>query len=226
MDKFDNGAPFSKAFNAAVLAMANRCFPTGFDVSDTLDVRSLDDLRAAIKANNGRMIVWAGASEDTIYGDAEVNYAARAWHDWCRLQNGFQFTLDGEQAAARVQMGHVRTLFGNNPVTRHWQWLIHCEAVEQARHLRDLGCFPERQRDFTRETLAKAGDTEGYTTGFIAMAGLGAWHDAAWLVGDSNAHAPWARTLDPYSLPPVVPEALDQTTERQQRRLEVGAWAL
>jgi len=191
--------PFSKAFNAAVLTLANRCFPTGYDLSDTLAPRNVDELRAAVMANNGRMVVWSGASDDNIYGDAEVNYAARAWHDWAHLRHGFQFTLDGEQAAARVQMAHIRTLYGNNPATRHWQWLIHCEAVEQARHVRDLGCFPARQRAFTQDMLALAGDTGGYSGGFIAMAGLGAWHNKPWLIGDDQSPT-WVRDLNPVTL--------------------------
>lgn len=223
--------PFSNAFNAAVVTMANRLFPTGFDVSETLDVTSLDGLRAAIKANGGRMVVWAGASEDTIYADAEVNYAYRAWHDWCHLTRGFQFTLHGEQAAARLQMDHVRSLYGNGPDQRYWQWLLHCEAVEQTKYFLKNGDFVQDQRDFTTAKLAEAGDLRSLTTGFLAMSGFGAWEGAAWTIGGRiDAHGFFSQPLDPFTAPPpapIVPAALDQVPpDAIRRRLEVQMYSV
>ncbi len=57
-------------FNAAVLAMARRLFPCGFEVAEDAP-QTYEDL-ARLDAGKP-MLVWSGGSEKTIYGDPEVN---------------------------------------------------------------------------------------------------------------------------------------------------------
>lgn len=148
--------PFSKSFDIATMHMASRLFPKGFDTSDTLDVNSLDDVRAAIAANHGRMIVWSGASDRTIYGDPSVNHAYRAWHDWCHLDTGGDFSVDGEQKAARRQMDQLSEVFGEGHEDfALWCFLLHCEGVEQAAYTHRTGNFVVYQREFTGRLLSR-----------------------------------------------------------------------
>lgn len=137
-------APFDRGFNAAVLHIASRLFPTGYDVADKAP-GSFDALKAHV-ARTGRMLVWSGASDDTIFADREVNWAFRAWHDWCHLSGGFDFTLAGETEAAKMQIEHVRALYGRRP---DWERIIWAEVVGQATYFRDQGKFPAEQRAFT-----------------------------------------------------------------------------
>ena len=62
------------------------------------------------------MIVWAGGSDLTIYGDREANYAFRAWHDWCYWRNNLDHSMAGEITACRMQCGHIVQLYGLLPV--------------------------------------------------------------------------------------------------------------
>src|SRR5438067_89761 len=78
--------PVDAALNRAVLRMAAIVCPGGYDVSSSAPssfrelVRHLDD--------GGRMTVYGGGSEGTIFADNEVNYAFRAWHDWTHYRHG------------------------------------------------------------------------------------------------------------------------------------------
>lgn len=89
------------------LAMAAQCWPMGYDVSNVAP-----DTYAALRRINiatGTVLVWNGASEDTIYSCPAVNYAARAWHDWCHLRGDYDFSMDGEAATCRMQVNMLST---------------------------------------------------------------------------------------------------------------------
>ena len=66
-------------FNAAVLTICNRILPAGYDVA-AVAPETYEELIAHLDAGR-RMLVYSGGAEQTIYGDPEVNYAFRAWHD-------------------------------------------------------------------------------------------------------------------------------------------------
>ena len=145
-------APLDRAFNVAVNHIASVLFPTGFDVADTAP-SSLSELQQHVAAT-GRMLVWDGASDATIFGDDETNFAFRAWHDWCHLFGGFTFDLAGETLAMQMQQRHIRTLYGNGAQTDRWCKLLEAEIVGQARYHAATGAFPADQVAFTRQYLA------------------------------------------------------------------------
>lgn len=203
---------FSRSFDAAVLAMANVYCPRGFDVSNDLDIQSIDGLREAVM-RNGRMIVWGGASDKTIYGSPEVNYAYRAWHDACHLQGNFPFTLDGEQAATRLQIRQLELNFGKE-LALTWGLLLHCEAVEQTVYYLNTGGFLDDQRAFT------VGFMQTITEGFPGLS----WRDirlacAGWDVwrGQRFTVTPFVKETPPFEaweIPQVeLPERRDYPTK-------------
>lgn len=98
-------------------------------------------------------IVWDGASQDTIFCDARVNHAFRAWHDDCHRAGQFAFDLAGEIATAELQKRQLRARFNSAP-----QWaqdLIEAEVVAQARFYEAHGFFPPDQGQFTKRLLTK-----------------------------------------------------------------------
>lgn len=95
----------------------------------------------------GRLVVWFGASEDTIYGNASVNWAFRAWHDSLHLKLGAPFTFEGEKLVALEQARLV-----DNPRLGD---IIMAEVVGQAEHLEKHGEFPANQRAFIEAYLKK-----------------------------------------------------------------------
>ena len=50
------------------------------------------------------MVVAREGADNTIFGAPEVNYAFRAWHDWCHWMGGFDFSLYGECATCNMQI--------------------------------------------------------------------------------------------------------------------------
>ncbi|MBZ0227979.1 MAG: hypothetical protein K8F58_05935 [Bauldia sp.] len=77
----DTIRPLDPALNAAILHIATRLFPCGFDIADNAP-GTYRQLKAHLDAGQ-RMVVYAGGCDHTIYADREINYAFRAWHDWC-----------------------------------------------------------------------------------------------------------------------------------------------
>ena len=63
-------------FNIAVLAISARLFPCGFDVAEDAP-RTYEQLLMQLDTHK-RMVVYGGGSDQTIYGDREVNHAFRA----------------------------------------------------------------------------------------------------------------------------------------------------
>ncbi len=139
-------------FNAAVLAMAHRLFPCGFQAAEDAP-QSYEELVARLDAGKP-MLVWSGGSEKTIYGDPEVNYAFRAWHDWCHWRGRHDFSFEGEFAAYRMQAEHLVTVYGDCPRTRRWQRILYAEIIGQREFFDVLGYFPYDQRAFVEFHLA------------------------------------------------------------------------
>lgn len=80
--------------------------------------------------------VRAGASNATIYGCREVNYAFRAWHDWCHWRGGHDLSIEGELAACHMQEHHLLELYGDTEQTRKWRTLLRAEIVGHAEYYR------------------------------------------------------------------------------------------
>ncbi len=145
--------PFNRRFNAAVVRIAGELFPTGYDVGANAP-DSLESLTAHINAKK-RMIVWNGASETSIFADSEINYAFRAWHDWCHWKGQFPFNEAGEREVFNMQSDHIRLFFGDTPESREFIKLLHIEVIAQGDHFRATGEFPHDQMAFTRNYLEK-----------------------------------------------------------------------
>ena len=139
-------------FNVAVLAIAARLFPCGFDVAEDAP-RTYEQLLMHLDTHK-RMVVYGGGSEKTIYGDREVNLAFRAWHDWCHWRGGFDFSLDGDRGACAMQEQHLVSLYGDCEKTDAWRRIVRVEIIGQRDYFRRSGRFPVDQRAFVENLLA------------------------------------------------------------------------
>ena len=143
--------PLDIMFNACVQTICKRVWPQWFDVSqDAPD--TLEKLQAEY-AERGRITVWEGASDKTIFGDPQINHMFRAWHDWCHLMGRCDFSIEGEQAAACMQMEHVKTLFGDGDTGQHFCRIIEAEVIGQALYEQLHSSFPEDQMQFVKAYL-------------------------------------------------------------------------
>lgn len=143
--------PLDIQFNVAVLHIASRLFPCGFEVSDDAP-QTYEELKRLINMT-GRMAVYAGASETTIYEDREVNFSFRAWHDWCHWRGAHDFSPEGERAVFDMQCTHLLDLFGGSEPTRRWQRILYAEIIGQQAYFDHHGVFPIDQRGFVESFL-------------------------------------------------------------------------
>lgn len=85
------------------------------------------------------LVVWAGASEGTIYGAPDLNHAFRAWHDSIHIRFNLPFNLDGEREAALIQAQSLGDIPGR---------IILAEVYGQALYAAKHGAFPTDQAAF------------------------------------------------------------------------------
>jgi hypothetical protein len=95
--------------------------------------------------SGSKILVYSGASALTIYDDKEVNFAFRAWHDWCHWQGKHPFTVEGESEACDMQCRQVYDLFGFNAQTIRWSHILKAEVLGQALYRERFGRFPTNQ---------------------------------------------------------------------------------
>ena len=144
--------PLDVELNAAILTIAARLFPCGYliseDAPDTYD-------KLVVHLDCGKpLVVFAGGSEQTIYGDREVNYAFRAWHDWCHWRGGHPFNREGEQAVYAMQCQHLVQLYDYSLRTRRWFDILYAEIIGQQLYFEQHRQFPADQRAFVERFLA------------------------------------------------------------------------
>lgn len=94
------------------------------------------------------LVVWSGASDNTIFGDARVNWAFRALHDALHLKTGIGFDPLMEVELGRIQASKYTGLLAD---------LVYCEVAEQAKHYLTTGVFVQDQVAFTLNYLKGIG---------------------------------------------------------------------
>ena len=131
-------------FERAVNAMASELLPEGFDSSDSAP-ETFEALQAHYDAT-GRILVWNGASDKTIFATPESNLAFRAWHDFTHLKHHTNFTLAGEAQTCDAQIDAMIETLGR------WTWILapilQAEIVGQALYEAKHGKFPVNQKAF------------------------------------------------------------------------------
>ena len=142
--------PLDIGLNVGIIHIASKLFPCGFDVSDSAP-STFEELCAHLDAGN-RMLAFAGGSDRTIYADREVDWAFRAWHDWCHWRGRHNFTPVGERAVCDLQTTHLRILFGSCAAEK-WGGIIRVEVIGQGQYFHYHKRFPDDQRGFVEAYL-------------------------------------------------------------------------
>lgn len=143
--------PMFPDFNALVMRAAF-VIPGGYEAHADAPHTLIDCLRAY--RQHGKVIVWSGASERTIYGDPAVNHAFRAWHDYQHIVQRAEFDDHGERLVYHAQRLDVLALAPNPAVAAQCCRVLHCEVIGQLDHMARFGRFPTDQRRFASEYLA------------------------------------------------------------------------
>lgn len=92
------------------------------------------------------LVVWAGASDNTIFGSASVNWAFRALHDQLHRKSGLSFSIDHEVELGRIQASKFDGILAD---------IVYLEVAGQALFYKQNGIFVPNQVAWTLEQLRK-----------------------------------------------------------------------
>lgn len=100
----------------------------------------------------GKIYIWTGASDRTIFGEPTVNHYFRAWHDYIHITNNLGYDFVGESIVCEIQksMLPIDWVLERN--------LVHAEIIGQAQYFMLNGEFLNDQRKFTRRYLVTPHD--------------------------------------------------------------------
>lgn len=145
--------PLDHGLNVAVLHIARKLLPAGFDVSGDAP----DTYEAIVRQfeSGKRYVVYAGGSENTIFGDPEVNYHFRAWHDWCHWKGSFDFSFQGEYGVFGMQCEHLMAVYGSGEKTEKWKRILFADIIGQKLYFQRHQRFPVDQMGFVLQFLEK-----------------------------------------------------------------------
>lgn len=144
-------SPLSVPFNVAVLHIASKVLPCGYDVSP-IAPQDFDSLVAHYEAT-GRVLVWNGASDKTIFAYPEVNFAFRAWHDSKHIVGGFPFDRAGELAALEMQILDIRAIYDGATADLFCD-ILTAEIMGQFSYKERHGGFPVDQIGFAKAWIS------------------------------------------------------------------------
>ena len=146
--------PLYFPFDLAVLQIAKKLMPSGFDLTaNDNTVNSLAKITEIYK-QTGRVKVWQGASDDTIFCHTKVNFAFRAWRDYVHIINQYSFTQEGELATCKEQQRHV-SFHCSQEQACIINRLLYIEVVEQVKEYYKTGAHVIDQRQFTLDKLKR-----------------------------------------------------------------------
>jgi hypothetical protein len=140
-----------QCLNATVIKCAAKLNPEGYDTRE--DAPSSFEALCEYKRRYGRICVWTGASDHTIFGYKDINWAFRAWHDAHHWLGQHPFTREGEQAVMLRQQRDILALWGDTARGHELCQIIHAEIIGQRDHEDRWGGFPDNQLGFVMAYL-------------------------------------------------------------------------
>lgn len=143
-----NFRPVSPMLNVAVQLFCARVWPQGFDLSETSAPDSLKRLKAEY-ASRGRITIYSGGSEGTIFDCADTNRMFRAWHDHAHLTLDANFSFEGETAACEYQIAQIFARYGDGDTGQEMARVLRAEVIGQALFWQRNRRYVSRQRAFT-----------------------------------------------------------------------------
>lgn len=148
-------APLYPRFNDCVLKIVSHLMPKGFDVTEHEHLCNSYEKVAQHYRHTGRILVWTGASDNTIFGYPQHNHAFRAWHDYVHVTYGLPFNEDGERMATKIQQHHVMEFHTGTPCeAKFFCRILDAEINGQIEYFCKHGKFVEDQRAFVQNYLA------------------------------------------------------------------------
>lgn len=145
----DKSKPFYEPLNKFIYDINGTLMPNGFDTTaDEHQFDTLDKIKLHYYTT-GRVAVWSGASDDTIFGLPSVNHAFRAWHDWGHIHLDAPFNMEGELKVLEWQNWLISKWHKSPSERLIMQRMLDCEIRGQLEYqAANNGQFPPHQRSF------------------------------------------------------------------------------
>lgn len=102
--------------------------------------------------NESSLVIWSGASDNTIFQDKTVNWASRALHDTQHLVTGLNFDPMQE-----IELGRVQAASFGAKCDQLMADLIYVQIAEQTKYYVSNRDFVPNDFDFTMNHLIKLG---------------------------------------------------------------------
>lgn len=125
--------------------------------------------------NFGKLLIWRGGSDNTVFGKPHLNWYFRAWHDLVHVKYNKDFTPKGEAGTCAIQQNQLRKAFregalraqGFRPDNKTHEKLIdlcckmlHTEIIGQNEYYQEHGEFVSDQVGFTKSYMKKTFNIE------------------------------------------------------------------
>ena len=113
------------------------------DNFDSEDIKATFEDHKKIYRETGKIYIWKGASENTIFGNEKTNHYFRAWHDYIHLNYNLGYSITEESIVCNIQ---------RDMLPSEWYFekeLINAEIIGQAHYYYKNNSFVKNQRLFT-----------------------------------------------------------------------------
>ena len=150
-----NFNPLSIHYNVMVQSVCASLFGYWYNFDVTSNGDSVDTLEKVTQIFNstGRVKVWSGGSENTIFDSPEINHAFRAWHDFHHITKGLPFTPQGEILVAQEQCKDIVRLYGESTQSEYFMNILKADVIGQTEYLTKHDSYVKDQKGFTEAYL-------------------------------------------------------------------------
>jgi hypothetical protein len=124
---------------------------TELDEFDNLDLPGTFAGHLKRFKDTGKIQIWTGASDTSIFGEARLNWLFRGWHDFTHLTNNLDYSYMNEIIVCEIQKKQIPEAWNLE------KNLVHIEIIGQALFYYKNNYFVEDQRRFTLEYLLNPG---------------------------------------------------------------------
>ena len=92
----------------------------------------------------GKLVIWAGSSDNTIWGGPADNWRFRAWHDMCHIRSGMCDKVDCFTAPNEIELSRFQCI----GLSDRFGMAVDIDIAGQARHYATTGQFVDNQVTF------------------------------------------------------------------------------
>jgi hypothetical protein len=142
--------------NVMLYIVTSKLMPQGFDKTED---GSLCDTFAKVQAHyekTGKILVWKGASDNTIFSSPQFNHIFRAWHDYHHLKHNLAFDKEGENQVMLEQYKDCLNIGLGAKMENFIFSVLDAEINGQVEYFETMGYFPEDQKAFTLSYIKQA----------------------------------------------------------------------